>query len=897
MNTPRSSIKHQIVFSFIVLLGIIFGISSYFVYVNWLGSVEQATQKILENVGDRVYRQIDRFVDIPLNINNHNVLPIRRKLVDLADDRNRDLFLANQIKTSPLDVYSFTYGTENGHFFGARRNPQNEIEIYKNNEATDGKNRYYKANPDLTTGVLVMETARFDPRSRDWYQTAKKQREPYFSPVYPHFVMNDLAISAVEPIYADSGELLGVLGTHLTLSRLNQFLRISAEDYDGIVYVVEAESGELVANSQAKANFRQIGPQQMERIKLEQIEIPEVVQAYHGWKSEQIRGFSSRQWFVRAQPYERLGLNWLIIAAVPQEPYMAPLRQGIYYSLLITLLVVILAIFLYVKSTDVVLKPIRNLIQTTERFTAGEFAERAAVFHDDEIGILSRAFNKMADEICQLINSLEDKIKDRTSELEQMNRLARQAQMEAQEANETKGAFLANMSHELRTPLSAILGYSELLQGDGGLSKRNGEYVATIHRSGLHMLTLINDVLDIAKIESKKMTLSNVVFDLAGQVDDVTNMLKVRADAKRLEYLVAGIDRLPRSVQGDATKLRVVLLNLIGNAIKFTERGSVHVDFSATAANEGEILFAVAVEDTGSGIDPTEQEKLFQFFSQTESGRLSQSGTGLGLAISQEYVRMMGGEIRVTSQVGAGSRFSFEIVLKLAEGEVKYAPTGALRRVVGLKDGRKAPRVLVAEDTEENRTLLVRQLGPLGMEIYSAADGQEAVDQFLRHQPDLIWMDIRMPVLDGIEATRRIKATAQGARTKIIAVSAHAFESEKDSLRAAGFDGFVAKPYQAAELCQTMAELLGLEYIYEMEPESAGALGATAPIRSDAALELPDELRQALRAAVIRLDVIEVNRLIHSLKESNPNAAAVLSQLANNLEYSQMLRLIDEGKE
>ena len=152
MNTPRSSIKHQIVFSFIVLLGIIFGISSYFVYVNWLGSVEQATQKILENVGDRVYRQIDRFVDIPLNINNHNVLPIQRKLVDLADDKSRDLFFANQIKASPLDVYSFTYGTENGNFFGARRNPQNEIEIYKNNQETDGKNRYYKANRDLSTG-------------------------------------------------------------------------------------------------------------------------------------------------------------------------------------------------------------------------------------------------------------------------------------------------------------------------------------------------------------------------------------------------------------------------------------------------------------------------------------------------------------------------------------------------------------------------------------------------------------------------------------------------------------------------------------------------------------------------------------------------------------------------
>ena len=216
MPTPRSSIKHQIVLSFIVLLVAIFGISGYFVYVNWLASVEQATQKILDNVGDRAYRQIDRFVDVPLSINKHNVLPIHHKLIDLADDRNRDLFFANQINTSPLDVYSFTYGTESGHFFGARRNPQNEIEIYKNNAEANGKNRYYKANPDLTTGVFVMETARFDPRSRDWYQTAQKQREPYFSPVYPHFVMNDLAISAVDPVYSDGGELQGVLGTHWT---------------------------------------------------------------------------------------------------------------------------------------------------------------------------------------------------------------------------------------------------------------------------------------------------------------------------------------------------------------------------------------------------------------------------------------------------------------------------------------------------------------------------------------------------------------------------------------------------------------------------------------------------------------------------------------------------------
>ena len=895
MNKPQRSIKHQIIVSFIIMLVAIFGISGYFVYVNWLSSVEQTTNKILENVGSRVYRQIDRFVDIPLHINNHSVLLIQQKYVDLADDRKRDLFFANEIKTAQQDVYSFTYGGENGYFFGARRNPQNEIEIYKNNAQTNGKNRYFKTNPDLSTGEFLMETGHFDPRSRDWYQIAKAKRGPYFSSVYAHFVMKDLAFSAAEPVYAPSGELLGVVGTHVTLSRLNQYLQMIAADYDGIVYVVEADTGYVVANSHEKANYRQNGTQQIERIKVDQFAEAEIVQAYLEWGNHQKRGFSDRQWFIKTQPYEKMGLNWLIIAAVPQETYMAPLMQGIYYSLLLTLIVIFLASFLYVKSTNVVLEPIQSLIQTTVRFTAGEFSERAAVFRDDEIGILSRAFNKMADEICQLLNSLERKIKERTSELEQMNQLARQAQMDAQAANEVKGTFLANMSHELRTPLNAILGYSELLQGEGELSRKNREVLGTIHRSGLHMLTLINDVLDIAKIESKKMTLSCNSFDLIGQLDDVTNMLKVRADAKQLDFVVTGRESLPRYVMGDAVKLRVVLINLIGNAIKFTERGSVKVDFAVTVAQPGEVLFAVAVEDTGSGIGQAEQDKLFQFFSQTESGRLSQSGTGLGLAISQEYVRMMGGEIHVSSQVAVGSRFSFEISLAIAADEAADI-TATTQRVVGLKPGRNIPRILVAEDTEDSRMLLIKQLTAIGLQVLTAADGQEAVDQFMRHHPDLIWMDLRMPVLDGREATRRIRAAPQGIRAKIVALSAHTFESDTESLRRDGFDGFIAKPYRANEVYQMMAQLLGLEYNYDRQGAPALVRDAAAPERNSVSLELPDELRAQLRAALIRLEPNAIDRQVALINLTNPAAAAVLSQLANNLEYSQMLRLIDGDK-
>ncbi len=325
------------------------------------------------------------------------------------------------------------------------------------------------------------------------------------------------------------------------------------------------------------------------------------------------------------------------------------------------------------------------------------------------------------------------------------------AQSQAETANKAKSAFLANMSHELRTPLNAILGYSQLMQREQNLRPELREYLTIINRSGEHLLSLINEVLEIAKIESGRVVLIPVNFNIRAMLEDIQKMFWEKTEYKGLHFEMQGIGLLPRFIVADETKLRIVLINLLGNAVKFTNQGQITARFSLMKQLSEELFLHVEVEDTGSGIAANEIDKLFNYFIQTESGRKSQAGTGLGLAISRDYVKMMGGEINVTSQLGEGSTFRFDI--KITEG--KESDVGVLspvRRIKSLTPESKVPRVLIAEDTDESRKLLVTLLQDVGFEIRTAINGKEAVEISAQWKPDFIWMDMRMPVMDGKEA-------------------------------------------------------------------------------------------------------------------------------------------------
>ncbi|HEY9615438.1 MAG TPA: ATP-binding protein, partial [Microcoleaceae cyanobacterium] len=416
------------------------------------------------------------------------------------------------------------------------------------------------------------------------------------------------------------------------------------------------------------------------------------------------------------------------------------------------------------------------------------------------------------------------------SDRKQKEMALRQAMEAAEAANLAKSTFLANMSHELRTPLNVILGFAQVMTHDPALTPNQQVDLQTIRRSGDHLLSLINDVLDLSKIEAGHYVIEAAGFDLIALLHSLRTMLAERASSKRLHLYFDISPEVPQFVVADVQKLRQILLNLLSNAIKFTNQGRVVLTVRQSEASQqkpqttlscssASTVLVFAVEDTGCGIAPEEISTIFDAFVQAQAGQRSQSGTGLGLTISRKLLELMGGEISVHSTLGQGSTFSFTLPLYPTNG-VNVPPEQSDRLVIGLVPGQSHRRILVVDDQAENRSLLVRLLTQLGVEVREASNGQDAIQIWQQWQPDLTWMDIRMPGMDGYEATKQIRAMEQGQASIIIALTAQASQSDRTLALAAGCNDYISKPFQEATLFLKMAEYLGLEYLYA-EPESS----------------------------------------------------------------------------
>lgn len=463
-----------------------------------------------------------------------------------------------------------------------------------------------------------------------------------------------------------------------------------------------------------------------------------------------------------------------------------------------------------------------------------------------------------------------------------------------QQANRAKSVFLANMSHEIRTPMNAILGFSQLMLRDPELTPRQGQYLGTINRSGEHLLALINDILEMSKIEAGRTTLNVSTFDLAALLKDLEMMFRVRTDEKQLAFSVEMVGAVPQYIVADINKLRQVFINVLGNAVKFTERGSVSMRVRADKAEGAERRLRVEIEDTGPGISADDQDKLFRHFEQTKTGQQAGTGTGLGLAISREFVRLMGGEIQVTSQVEKGSVFVIELPLKEG-GASGVEMKGTLKHVVGLKSGQAVCRVLIADDMEDNRQLLSQLLGPLGFELRLATNGLQAVEAFETWRPNLILMDFRMPVMDGLEAIRKIRSMEGGKSPKIIAVTASALDENRAEMLGIGADDFLSKPFREVELFEKIHAQVGVEYLFADEPSAATGQEAPIPLTEEMLEGLPPALIESMREAVLRADLDLLLARIRGVEPYDPAAAAGLRRLAEGFEYEKLLALFGEG--
>ncbi len=483
----------------------------------------------------------------------------------------------------------------------------------------------------------------------------------------------------------------------------------------------------------------------------------------------------------------------------------------------------------------------------------------------------------------------------------------------AEAANKTKSAFLANTSHELRSPLNAIIGFAQVMLRNSNLSKEQQQHLGIIQRSGEHLLALINEVLDTAKIEAGRTTLNETAFDLHGQLDDLEETFRLKAKEKGLQLIFDRRPDFPRYVKCDRTKLRQVLINLLNNAIKFTKEGGVSLRAKgkrqeARGKRDENSQFPIPhsqntkiyleIEDSGPGIAPEELDKIFDPFVQTATGIEAQEGTGLGLSISKSYIELMGGSIGVRSQLDRGTCFKFDLKVELVEAaEVETEKTP--RRIIALQPNQPQYRILIVDDKWTNRQILHQLLSPLGFQLREASNGKEALDIQKQWQPHLIFMDLRMPAMDGYEATKRIKATAEGRATVIIALTASSFDEERDLATAAGYDDFIRKPFQEAEIFDTIEKHLGVDYVCEESRESP-----SQEVEGDKQEALTPELLGALPPSILanlERDIIRVNlegvyHIIEKIRGFNPEAADSLTTWVDNFEYSKILNLIQLAK-
>ena len=400
------------------------------------------------------------------------------------------------------------------------------------------------------------------------------------------------------------------------------------------------------------------------------------------------------------------------------------------------------------------------------------------------------------------------------SRLREMNQALNERTLQAEEASSAKSQFLANMSHEIRTPMNAVLGYTQLLQRESDLSELHRGYVTTIGRSGQHLLELINDVLEMSKIEAGQTKLSDSDFDFHGLLNDLMTMFRIRMEEKGLALTMEIGPGVPRHLCTDAMKVKQVLINVIGNALKFTETGGVAITATALQPGPDGVEVRVAVRDTGIGFDEASMPKIFNAFEQADGG-LDKGGTGLGMAISRRYANMLGGDLTATSAVGQGSCFTFSFRPQLG-AETAQAPELQLREARRLASGSRTLQVLIVDDVAVNRILLRHLLKPFGFKFSDAVNGQECLHKLETLSPDLILMDSLMPVMDGLEASRRIRRSDAWKHIPIFLITASAFEENRVKAEQAGIDAFISKPIMLDVLCRAIEQHVeGVRFDYE----------------------------------------------------------------------------------